>query len=107
MTNKISGAGITVPTPPPVSPVPFEQERNAFFRDIREMLATLDPKTSQHDCMQILISACIDQGYDSRPQITGVAAQLGFDKAHAVIILTRETGHRWQVGVDGRYSNLI
>lgn len=56
----------------------------------------------------MLITACIEQGFDIGPRITGIARTLGFNPHHTDIILNRGTGnspgsHRWYKDQQGRY----
>lgn len=84
-------------------------EANAFFERLRELLAACGPKPNRNDAAVVLISACIEDGRDTRPLIVGALSRLGFDYRHVAIILKGETGnnpqrHRWQRDAEGRYT---
>ena len=108
----ISARDIIIDTPtPPVAALlannaPID-EVNAIFRRLRELHATMSENENRHTCVNILISACIDEGIDTGKRITGAIGRLGFSKKHAGIILKDGTGTRWKADALGKYSNLV
>ncbi len=56
----------------------------------------------------LLITACIEHGFDIGPRITGIARALGFNSRHTDIVLNRGTRdspdpQRWYKDQQGRY----
>lgn len=89
---------------------PYDREEvNAAFDRLREMMDGCSA-SSRNLAAQLLISACILEGFDTRRRIVGAMRRLGFDYRHVVIILKAGTGSHtndwWQVDAEGRYHNL-
>lgn len=63
---------------------------------------------NKNDRAIAVISACIMEGFDTRPRIIGALKHLGFNPRHAAMILNDGTGrpdsHWWHRDADGRYS---
>ncbi len=102
---------ITVQTNAPAAVTfgPSNAETNAFFEGLRELLAACGPKPDRNDAAVVLITACIEGGWDTRPRIVGALKRLGLDHRHVAIILKRGTGdnprlHRWKCDAEGRYT---
>ena len=63
---------------------------------------------NKNDSAVALITACIEEGIDTRARIIGALEPLGFDYRHVAIQLQRGTGtnaaqDRWRLDPDGRY----
>ena len=87
-----------------------ESEQNVIPR-LRGLLEDCGPGISKHDLAIILITACIDEGLNTRPRIVGALKSLGFNSRHVAIVLKYETGDnpeskRWQVRKEGVYCLL-
>jgi hypothetical protein len=85
------------------------EEIAAIFRRLRTLLYDLEEVKSDHDKAIVMIVACIDQGLNTGPRITGALERLGFNKRHIGIILKQETGndparHRWMRSAEGIYE---
>ncbi len=83
-------------------------ETDLLISAIRKMITKAALTSSKDDCIRMLIIACIEQGFDIGPRITGIARALGFNAQHAEIILNRGTGsnpgpRRWFKDQQGRY----
>ncbi|WP_093454673.1 hypothetical protein [Sphingomonas sp. YR710] len=118
-----SAADIVIPEtrhhPEPASPTgdgsvrpvatPSAAEVGAFFDDLRLLKAACGSKANKHDVAIVLISACIEFGFDTWLQIRGALARLDFNERHVAIVLAKEAGsnpslHRWWRDEEGRYS---
>lgn len=82
-----------------------------LFDRLRALLDACGSAANQHDRAIVGITACIDEGIDTRPRIIGVMQHLGFDRRHIALILNEGTGgdvnrHRWQRKEEGHYSLL-
>lgn len=83
-------------------------ETDALIAGIRKGVTMAAKTSSKDDCIAMAIIACIEQGFDIGPRITGIARALGFKAEHTDIILKRGTGnmpgqHRWYKDQQGRY----
>lgn len=77
----------------------------AAFRALRALIKDCGRETSRHDVATVVIKACIELGFTSGKRILGVLVRLGFDKAHAGIVLSRGTvAGLWLRSDDGVYS---
>ena len=61
----------------------------AAFRALRVLIKDCGSGTSQHDKAIVVITACIELGFTSGKRIIGALVTLGFDKAHAGIVLSQ------------------
>lgn len=82
-----------------------------MFRRLRALKASLPNGVNKHDRAIILISACIDEGVNTRSRIGKVLAHIGLDRAHVMIVLNGDTGsdpnrQRWSRDERGVYSLL-
>jgi hypothetical protein len=83
----------------------------ALFKRLRDLMAECEPHSNRHELAIVLISACITEGLDRGPRITGALQALGFNKQHIGMVLRQETGdnlarHHWQRVPGGRYRLL-
>lgn len=80
-----------------------------MFNRLRGLLASCGEASNQNERVTVLISACIDEGINTGPQIVGVVKALGFNPRHVGAMLKNDCGssptrHRWLRGTDGIYS---
>jgi len=83
----------------------------ALIDGLRGLIADCGPSSNKHDLATVLISACIDHGRDTRPQIVGALRALEFKPQHVAIILEKASGgnperHLWQRDGQGKYTLL-
>ena len=83
---------------------------NTLFTRLRRLIADCGPSANKNDKVWVAISACIDEGVDTRPQIVGVIKALGFDPRHVAMLLNSATGdnparHTWKRDTEGHYSH--
>ena len=83
-------------------------ETDLLIAAIRKTDMKAAQTSSKDDRIRMLITACIEQGFDIGPRITGIARALGFNAQHTDIILNRGTGNnpgprRWYKDQQGRY----
>jgi hypothetical protein len=83
-------------------------ETDLLIAGIRKTIQKAAQTSSKDDCIAMLITACIEQGFDIGPRITGIARALGFNAQHTDIILKRGTGtapgpQPWLKDQQGRY----
>lgn len=62
----------------------------------------------RNDQVLIMISECISEGIDEGPAIVRTLVELGFDRKHVGILLSRHTGfsparHSWFKDGNGKY----
>ena len=101
-TARVSGADIVVPSSKPATPsAPAPRvDVDAVLQKIRIDLHGCRT-TDRNVLLTIAIEALIDAGVDTRPQIVGAAASLGFPRGHAGVMLGK--GRSWLQGSDRRY----
>ena len=91
-------ASPSVPAPPSAAVSPdFE----AVLHGVGRLLGAC-PGANKNDRLAVAIEALIEAGVDTRSRIVGAARSLGFDPAHAGVLLGRER-HRWRRGADGAF----
>ena len=83
----------------------------ALIDGLRGLIADCGTSANKHDLATVPISACIDQGLDTRPQIVAALRALDFKPQHVAIILKEATGgnperHLWQRDAQGKYTLL-
>ena len=83
-------------------------ETDAIVAGIRKKILKGAQTTSKDDSITMLIIACIEQGFDIAPRITGIARTLGFNAQQTELILNRGTSdspgpRRWYKDPQGRY----
>ena len=83
----------------------------ALFDRLRGLIDACSLEANRHDQAIAVITACIDEGIDTRPRIVGMMKHLGFDYRHAAMTLNDAAGidsdrHRWRRDATGRYSLL-
>lgn len=76
---------------------------------MRSMLEGFGPDVNKHDRADVVIQACIAQGFFTRAQIIDIAKQLGLNPAHVAIRLKAGAGrnpdvYMWHHDDDGQYS---
>lgn len=81
-----------------------DPETVAIFRRLRELMQSC--KANKNDRMIVLITACIDEGFNQSSRIRGAVKCLGFDDQHARIILNKSIGSQWTRDESGIYRNL-
>lgn len=82
----------------------------AFFVDLRALQRACGFKADKHSTGIVLISACIDNGVNTRARIVGVLRKLNFKESHVVALLRDGTGgdpsnRRWWIDEAGCYHN--
>ena len=82
---------------------------DAFVESLRALQRACQ-YCNKHDQAIVLISACIDAGYDTHGRILGALHALGWNLRHAAIVLIKSAGsnpaiHRWQRDDHGVYRN--
>ena len=92
-----------------MTPTNSDDDSIALFNRLRGLKAACGPRINKHDLAIVLISACIDEGLDTRPRIVGALRSLGLDYRHVAITLKQGTGvsptlHRWHRDAEGRHS---
>ena len=90
------------------SPAGSTDDAAAIFGRLRELANQCEiGGVNRNDAGIALITACIEEGFDTRPRIVGALKALGFDRGHIAILLKEETGadprrHRWAQDDEGR-----
>jgi hypothetical protein len=111
--SKGGAADLSAPATKAASPKYRQDNRSKVETDlliatIRKTVTKAAQTLSKDDCIRLLITACIREGFDIGPRITGIARALGFNAQHADIILNRGMGNtpgppRWYKDQQGRY----
>jgi hypothetical protein len=81
----------------------------AFFRGLRALMAQCGP--NKNDQVIALISACLEDGVNTRRRIVGVGDTLGYKPQHVVTLLNEGVGidprrARWLRDGEGTYTLL-
>ncbi len=76
------------------------------FRRLRLLQQACGP--NKHHQAIALITACIEEGWNTRARIVGALSQLGFDERHAAMTVIKNAGpnpvrHHWQPDEKGVY----
>ncbi len=87
-------------------PCPAASGSAVFLDGLRDLQRDCGPNCN--DQAVALITACIEEGWNTRARIVGALKALGFDYRHAAIMLKDNAGpdpvrHRWQCGETGVY----
>ena len=97
---------LNVTQPPVPATVSNDQADNAaMFRGLRELMAVCGD--NQHDVVDVMINALIDQGVNTSARIFGAAVRLDCNRAHVAIRLKGGLGVRWTRDEDRIYHNLV
>jgi hypothetical protein len=80
-----------------------------LFDGFRQLMAECGPTVNKHDLVNVLISACIDQGLNTGPRIVGALDALGFNRRHVGMLLKEGRGeeaerHTWKRNQQGQYT---
>ncbi|PZU08511.1 hypothetical protein [Sphingomonas sp.] len=62
---------------------------------------------SSTDTILVLISAALDEGFDTRPRILGALFKLGYDRARVAKLLDAQMRVRWRSRPGRRYEAII
>ncbi len=77
------------------------------FGRLRALLGEIAASCSKNDQVIVLIAACIEEGFNRGPRITGALEMLGFNKRHVGMTLIDRAqpgdGQWWSKGEDGVY----
>lgn len=78
---------------------------------LRGLIDACQPGTNRHDQAIVAITACIEEGLNTRAGIIAEMRQLGFDPRHVAITLNGGSGvdprsHRWRRDAAGQYALL-
>jgi hypothetical protein len=94
-----------------IDPVePSSSDVEAFVHRLEDLLTSFGPDANKHVLANVLITECLDAGYDTRARIRSIADQTTLNPAHVVIVLNNSNGtdsdvHLWRCE-EGRYSLL-
>lgn len=96
---RISAANIVIKKPAGTDPV---------IERLKRLHATCTAGGNKNDTAVALITACLEEGVDTRARIIGALEPLGFNYKHIAIMLQRGTGNtperdRWRLDMAGRY----
>lgn len=88
----------------------IEHSSNLIGR-LRNLRDSCGEGSNKHDLAIVLISACLDEGVNTKTSIIGVLTAVGFNPKHVAIVLKNETGNnpassRWRIDDEGRHSLL-
>ena len=83
-------------------------ETDLLIAGIRKRVMKASQTLSKDECITMLITACIEKGFDIGPRIEGISCALGFNAQQTNIILNRGAGNGsgpqlWHKGPHGRY----
>lgn len=79
----------------------------ALFYKLHQLVREYGPNANKHDLAFLLISICIDEGFNNGPQIIGILREFGFNPAHIAITLKQGIGVHWTTcGKAGAYQIL-
>ncbi|MEG8015271.1 hypothetical protein [Sphingomonas sp. 22R3R2A-7] len=87
------------------------EEVNQFFDALRVIMKEHYRPGLKDVAAQMIITECIEFGFDSGRRIVGTAKTLGFKDGHVPMMLEAATGadptvHLWRRHSDGRYTLL-
>lgn len=82
---------------------------DALIESLRELQAACST-CNKHEQAIVLIDACIEAGRNTKDGILGTLGLLGWNMAHARLLLAKSTGnaptrHRWSCDSDGVYRS--
>ncbi len=95
----------------PNSDTAYEDDTRRIFHRLRTITFSFGTKPNKNLLAKSLITACIEEGLNSKNRIVGALAVLGLNRAHTISVLNNQTGtdsgiHTWNMNSLGKYELL-